>query len=158
MWFRKKADAAEATMPVTLDRLEEAMKRQDWSYERHDSYLSSFFEDFATVIELGTENRFFSVYVWSSGYYDDGDRFEEALAWSEKWNENTIFGTARPYVDDDGDLMMRVDTSMICLDGGLTDGQLDEFLQTGIVCGVQGMEEYVKALGIEEKSRSDSDD
>ena len=52
MWFRKKADAAEVTMPVTLDRLEEAMKRKEWSYERHENYLSFIFESFGTVIEL----------------------------------------------------------------------------------------------------------
>ncbi|RRC96315.1 YbjN domain-containing protein [Schaalia canis] len=157
MWFRKKADAAEVTMPVTLDRLEEAMKRKEWSYERHENYLSSIFESFGTVIELGSENRFFSVYVWSSAYYDDGSRFDEALAWAEQWNENTIFGTARPYVDDDGDLMMRVDTSMLTL-SGLSDEQLDEFLDIAIACGVQAVDAYVKDLGIEEKRRSESDD
>lgn len=157
MWFRKKADAAEATMPVTLDRLEEMMKRKEWSYERSETYISSIFESFATVIEPGSDNRFFSVYVWSSAYYDDGDRFDEALAWSEKWNENTIFGTARPYVDDDGDLMMRVDTSMLTL-SGLSDDQLGEFLEIAIACGVQAVESYVEDLGIEEKRGSDSDD
>lgn len=158
MWFRKKADAADATTPVTLERLEEAMKRQDWSFELQEHYIHAFFEGFATVVEPGSENRFFSVYVWSSGYYDDGGRFDEALAWAEKWNENTIFGTARPYIDDDGDLMMRIDTSMLCLDGGLTDAQLDEFLQVAIACNVQGMEAYVKDLGIEEKQRPDDED
>lgn len=156
MWFRKKTDAADVTMPVTLDRLEEAMKRQDWSYERHENYINSFFEGFATVIESDADERFFSVYVWSSAHYDNGDRFDDALAWAEQWNENTIFGTARPYIDDDGDLMMRIDTSMLTL-SGLSDEQLDEFLQIAIACNVQGMEAYVKDLGIEEKQRPGSD-
>ena len=76
---------------------------------------------------------------------------------AEQWNENTIFGTARPYVDDDGDLMMRVDTSMLTL-SGLSDEQLDEFLDIAIACGVQAVDAYVKDLGIEEKRRSESDD
>ncbi|WP_175954146.1 YbjN domain-containing protein [Schaalia sp. Marseille-Q2122] len=152
MWFKKKDEASDGPTPtpVTFERIGQSLSRLEWHYEADETYYRAFFDGYATVFECSDSGNLFSVYSWSSGYFDGEHRFPEALQWASQWNANTLFGTARPYMDEDKDVIMRVDTSFLC-GAGLTDEQLDEFLQIAVACNVQAIEKYVGDLGLERR-------
>lgn len=156
MWFRKKQSSADEIAPVNPERLARSLERIGWNFEQmEDGNCRAFFDGFATVFEIGQATV--SVYMWSTSYYDDGDRYPEAMQWANQWNYDSVFGTARPYVDDDGDLMMRVDTSFLT-EVGVTDAQLDDYLKCGVSCTGQAIEKYIKDLDIESQSPDDDED
>lgn len=149
MWFRKKQSDVDAITPVTPERLARSLERIGWNFEQmEDGNCRAFFDGFATVFEISEATL--SVYMWSTGYFDEGERYPEALQWANQWNYDSVFGTARPYVDDDGDLMMRVDTAFL-IEVGVSEAQLDDYLKCGVSCTGQALEKYVKDLGIESK-------
>ena len=149
-WFNKDKNDVEAPTPVTLDRIEDSLKRHDCAYDRRDEAILTAFEGFATVFEVGPDGAMFSVYLWSTGAFMSKDHFDETLAWSCDQNRDGVFGTARPYIDDDDDVMMRIDTSYFT-QSGATDEQIDEMVGVAITCSVEILNKYISDMGIERK-------
>lgn len=153
-WFKRdKAESEEVVSdqqptPLTFERIAQIMTAKGWHFETKDGHYYAFFESFATVIEPHEEGALLSVYSWSTGAFDSKDRLPEALEWANQWNENTLFGTARPFIDDDGDIMMRVDTVHLT-NKGVTDEQLELLLDVAIDVNISAIKAYIEALNLE---------
>lgn len=154
-WFKRDkneeqtaVDTQEQVKPLTFERVAQVMTDKGWHFETRDKHYYAFFESFATVIEPHEEGALLSVYSWSTGAFDSQERFAEALNWANSWNENTLFGTARPFIDDDGDVMMRVDTAHLT-NKGVTDEQLNLMLDVSIDVNISAIKNYIDSLGLE---------
>lgn len=148
-WFSVDKET-NSTPAFNFDRLLAALERQDWNFDKDsegNTVCHSGFDGFYTVFALESEGVVLSIYSWSSGAVLGEEKFSEALAWAANWNKETIFGTARPFVDEDNDMLMRVDCSFI-LEAGVSDEQLDEYLNVGTMCNTQALEKYCEDMGI----------
>lgn len=153
-WFNRtnsedtSVEVEDQVLPLTFERVAQVMTAKDWHFETKEGHYYAFFDGFATVIEPHEEGTLLSVYSWSTGAFDSQERFPEALAWANAWNENTLFGTARPFIDNDGDVMMRIDTVHFSK-AGVTDEQLELMLDVSIDVNVAAIKKYTEDLGLE---------
>lgn len=155
-WFSVDEEG-NSTPAFNFDRLVAALERQEWKFDKDsdgDTVCHSGFDGFYTIFSTNTDGNLISIYSWSSGSVLGAEKFNEALAWANNWNKETIFGTARPYVDDENDMLMRVDCSFI-VEEGVSDEQVDEYLKVGVSCNLQALEKYCEDMGI---SRPDQDE
>lgn len=154
-WF-SVGEEKNTTPAFNFDRLVAGLERQEWNFDKDsdgETVCHSGFDGFYTVFALEAEGNLLSIYSWSSGAILEAEKFEEALAWAGNWNKETIFGTARPFVDDDDDMLMRVDCSFV-LEEGASDEQIDECLNVAVMCNIQALEKYCEDMGI---ARPDKD-
>lgn len=155
-WF-SVGEETSTTPPVNFDRLVAALERKGWTFDKDDEgrpICHSGFDGFYTVFEITMEDEILSVFSWSSQAVLNEERFGEALAWAANWNGETLFGTARPFVDDENDMLMRVDCSFV-LEEGASDEQLDEYLGVGVSCNIQALEKYCEDMGIQRPDKEE---
>lgn len=142
---RQKSGSAQSPTPLTLDRLDEALRRLGWECKREDvNSMAGQFNGYTTVFDIQAEGACLVVVTWSPPSADGQSRLTEAMLWANKWNADTVYGTAYPYIDE-GELLVRVDASFYTWQG-VTDEQLDLFIHTGVTSTVESVEDYVNAM------------
>lgn len=145
-WFsRKKSGSVESPAPLTVERVDEALRRLGWECKREDANtMAGQFNGYTTVFDIQAEGACFVVVTWAPPSADAENRLPEATVWANNWNADSVYGTAYPYLDE-GELLVRVDASFYTRHG-VTDEQLDLFIHTGVTSTVQSIEDYVSKL------------
>lgn len=137
--------------PLTLERIAEGCQRIGCAVSVDGRRAVTAFHECYTVVETESEGAILAIYLWSSHYEAPPERLVEAQRWANRWNATTNFAAATPYIDDDGVVMLRLNTSFL-VTAGITDEQLDECLIAGLSCNAQAVDDYVQALTLTRRS------
>lgn len=138
-------------LPLNLERIDAACRRIGLDASIDVRRATAFFNDCFTVIEGESEGAILAIYLWSSHYEAPPECLAEAQRWANRWNATTNFAAGTPYIDDDGVVMLRLNTSFL-VNAGITDEQLDECLIAGLSCNAQAVDDYVQALTLTRRS------
>lgn len=137
--------------PLSIERIEAACQRIGCDVSVDERRAVTSFNECYTVIEPESDGLILAIYLWSSRFEAPQERFTEAQRWANRWNATTNFAAATPYVDKDGVVMLRLNSSFL-VNAGVTDAQLDECLIAGLACNAQAVDEYVQALALTRRS------
>lgn len=152
-WIKSRKESAPLPEPYSLDRLRESLERSNINYangpEESPNIYVSFFDNYFVVFSAEFEHHFLLVSAFSTGATLPPERYNDAVNWANQWNRDTIFGTALPYLEEsNGQVTLRVDCAFQ-VEEGVTDEQLDHFIETALSCNLQCVSKYVEDLEIQ---------
>ena len=154
-WFKSKT-AAEAPTPVTPERIEAALARQELTVDRADDGAPRFYciiNGFPVIVDASFP---FAV-VFSASTFErlPVEREEEVLGWAKTVNAGTHFVTTVKNVDDDG--IYAAADGMLFIEGGLTEEQLDEQIELMLVGTLSTMGNFCQEFDLEPGTPGEGD-
>lgn len=147
MWFKKQTHESVRPAVVTLERIAQALRALDGEFDEIDNGFLTTVQDFNTIVTLEGEGAALRVMTGASGYFGRPEQLPEAMEWANTWNCTRLFTRALPEVDEENDLVLNAECTFL-VTSGLTDEQLSEFIQIGMVCNVEAIQQYIEDLGI----------
>lgn len=150
-WF-KKAIEEDLISELTIDRVTKIFDENGWKYDLEDSRVITGFAGMSCIIRLigEKESTVLSTTVSSTGHqYLPADKLFEVQNWVNRWNGESIFGTARAFVDDEGDVILQIDYA-VPAGVGLSDAQLDMYVHVSIQCLTEGVNKYFEDFELAE--------
>ncbi|MEZ2189908.1 YbjN domain-containing protein [Corynebacterium sp. CCM 9204] len=145
-WFKSKG-AVDAPTPVTPERLEAALSRQEITADRADDGAPRFYcfiNGFPVVFDASFD---FSVVVSAATFERLSEsREEEVLGWVKSANADTHFVTTVQNRDENG-VFVAADGA-IFTSQGLTDEQLDDQLELMLVGVLSTMSRFYEEFDI----------
>lgn len=145
MCFRKKAHEGAKPSAVTLERIAQALHALGGEFDEIDNGFLTTVQGFNTIMTLEGDGAVLRVMTGASGYFGRPEQLPDAMAWANTWNLTRLFARALPEVDEDGDLVLNME-SVFLATSGLTDEQISEFIQIGMVCNVEAIQQYIEVI------------
>lgn len=150
-WF-KKAMAEDLISELTIDRVAKVFDESGWKYDLEESRIITGFAGAACSIRFigDSESLIMAITMSSTGHqFLPADRFVEVENWVNRWNSESIFGTAHAFVDDEGDVILQIDYA-VPAGVGLSDAQLEMYLHVSIQCLSEGINKYFEDFELAE--------
>lgn len=145
MWFKKQSHESVRPTPVTLERIAQALRALGGEFDEIDNGFLTTVQGFNTIMTLEGEGAALRVMTGASGYFGRPEQLPEAMAWANAWNLTRPFARALPEVDDENDLVLNMECTFL-VTSGLTDEQVSEFIQIGMVCNVEAIQQYIEVI------------
>lgn len=149
-WFKSRAKTAEPT-PVDFVRIMRAVEDIGYRMTKDPErpVADALFNGFPVRIHAAEESQIVVLTVQgAAGNLSDNPRglgsWQEAWQWANDWNARTLYGTAwvmGEEGDSPEDQYVMIDVS-IPVGPGLSDEQLQDWLQMAFSCVVQGCESF----------------
>lgn len=155
-WFNNSEK--NTTLPnLTLERIKNTLDRLDLTYEAssENPIIKNIINDRAVIFSAEYAESFYYIAVFSSGSVLPKERYDEVVNWANKWNENTLFGTAQAILDEDETVFLKVDC-VFPVAGGINDQQLELYTNVALSCALDAVENYVKDLNVPNIAKPDS--
>ena len=154
-WFKSKK-AVDAPTPVTPERVEAALARQELTADRAEDGAPRFYciiNGFPVIVDVSFD---FAVVLSASTFERlPAEREEEVLGWAKMVNAGTHFVTTVKNVDEDG--IYAAADGMLFTGGGLTDEQLDEQMELMLVGTLSTMGNFCQEFDLEPGTPGEGD-